>query len=348
MNPDLKTAILIFLKEQGHAPEGAAFQRLPGDGSRRIFWRITALRPEVSLIAMFNPPDHETARRENLSYLMIGNHLRRKGAPIPEIYRHDLEKGWFIMKDMGHTSLQDFVAAGGDPIPLYEQVVHHLFRLQMEGTDDFDPAWCCQTERYDQTVMLKYEADYFKDAFLGRYLGLKEGWPGIELGFRHLAKTASNADCRFFLHRDFQSRNIMLSEGNIGFVDWQGGRFGPLGYDLASLIIDPYTRLSQGQKNTIYQRYLALIEAHDPAWVEPFERGYPYLAIQRNLQILGAFSYLTIVMNKAYFEAYIPDALSTLDRLLHQVHDQEISQLRDLVTNLKSHKKILDIPGRGM
>ena len=347
MNSELKTAILLFLKERDHAPERAVFERLPGDGSRRIFWRITSQKLDISVIAMANPPADDAARRENLAYLMIGRHLRSKGAPLPEIHQHDLEKGWFIMEDMGHTNLQDVVSSGEDPLPVYEKVLHHLFRMQTKGVNDFDPKWCCQTERYDRTVMLTYEADYFRDAFLCHYLGLKGEWPELEAAFSHLAEKASRAGCGFFLHRDFQSRNIMLSKGNIGIIDWQGGRLGPLGYDLASLIIDPYTCLTRGQKIEVYQRYLVLIKEHNPEWVESFERYYPYLAIQRNLQILGAFSYLTMVMNKTYFEAYIPEALRTLYGLLHHVHDKEISRLRDLIAGLRSHKKILDMAGSG-
>ena len=347
MNPDLKKSILEFLKQRDLATEDLNFERLPGDGSRRIFWRITSQKPSISLIAMANPPADDAARRENYAYLRIGRHLRSKGAPLPEIYRYDLEKGWFIMEDMGHMNLQDLVSSGEDPLPAYEKVLHHLFRMQTKGANDFDPAWCCQTEKYNRTVMLTYEAGYFGDAFLGRYLGLKEAWPELEASFSHLAEKASKAGCGFFLHRDFQSRNIMLSKGNVGIIDWQGGRLGPLGYDLASLIIDPYTRLTRGQKTEVYQLYLALIREHNPKWVESFERYYPYLAIQRNLQILGAFSYLTMVMNKTYFEAYIPEALRTLDGLLHHVYDQEISRLRDLIAGLRSHKKILDIPRGG-
>jgi N-acetylmuramate 1-kinase len=343
MNAELKTAILLFFKDRGHALERVAFERLPGDGSSRIFWRITAREPGFSLIAMANPPADDAARRENLAYLMIGRHLRSKGTPLPEIYRHDLGAGWFIMEDMGQRNLQDMAASGDELLPVYEKVLDHLFQLQIEGAAGFDPKWCCQTERYDRIVMLKYEADYFRDAFLSHYLGLKGEWPELEAAFFHLAEKASRADCGFFLHRDFQSRNIMLSKGNVGIIDWQGGRLGPLGYDLASLIIDPYTRLSQVQKNNIYRLYLALIKEHNPAWVESFERYYPYLAIQRNLQILGAFSYLTKVMNKTCFEAYIPEALRTLDDLLHQVKERELSPLRGLITGLRSHKKILDI-----
>lgn len=345
MNPALETAIMRSLKERGLAPDEAVFHCLPGDGSRRIFWRITTQEGGTSLIAMSNPPDDPAVRRENHAYLRIGTHLRQRGIPVPEIYGYDLKAGWFIMEDLGHMNLQDVATSGDDPMPLYEQVLDHLFRLQTEGAAGFDPAWCCQTGRYDRTVMLQYEADYFRDAFLGRYLGIAGDGLDLDPAFRHLAETASRADDGFFLHRDFQSRNIMLSKGTIGFVDWQGGRLGPLGYDLASLIIDPYTRLSEEQRTEIRRRYVAMVGARHAAWAASVEAYYPYLAIQRNLQILGAFSYLTQVMHKPYFETYIPDALHTLDHLLHQVHDHEISRLRDLSAGLLSHNKILDIIG---
>ena len=343
MNPQIRTAIRRFFKDRGHAPEEAHIERLPGDGSRRMFWRITGQKPGVSLIAMSNPPDQPAAERENYAYLMIGTHLRQQGIPVPEIYEVDLKTGWFIMQDMGQATLQDVTASGDDPMPLYEQVLDRLLRLQITGAVGFDPTWCCQTPRYDRTVMLRYEADYFKEAFLGRYLELAAEGLDLEPAFHYLAETALKADGRFFLHRDFQSRNIMVLKGNIGFVDWQGGRMGPLGYDLASLIIDPYPRLSQEQRIQIYERYLDLIKTRHPAGAASVEKYFPYLAIQRNLQILGAFAYLTRVLNKTYFEAYIPDALHTLDRLLNRIHDQQLLRLRDLVREVRSHQKILDI-----
>lgn len=347
MNPRLKTAILNSLKEMGYFPDSARFQRLAGDGSRRIFWRVVLQGPGASFIVMSNPPDDPALRQENHAYLQIGMHLRHRGVPVPRIHKYDLASGWFLMQDLGPTHLQEAVASGEDPLPLYERVLGHLLHLQIEGAAGFDPSWCCQTGRYDQNVMLRYEADYFKEAFLGRYLGIDAGGPDLDAAFRHLAKTAAEADARFFLHRDFQSRNIMVFEGNIGLVDWQGGRLGPLGYDLASLIIDPYTRLSGARQEMIYNRYLDLIKDHDPTWTGPFEKYFPYLAIQRNLQILGAFSFLSQVMDKPCFETYIPRALSTLDDLLHRVGDREIAPLRELTAEVKGHKKILDIPERG-
>ena len=327
--------ILRFFKDIGIKTDDIEFALLQGDGSKRIFRRVSHGGSNSSYIAMSNLPSDSTTIRENLAYLKIGNHLRTKGAPLPEIFRHDLKQGWFIMEDMGPTSLQDLLASKEDAFPIYKDVVRHLFRLQINGVDGFDSSWCCQTERYDQWVMRRHESDYFKEAFLCRYLGLNKEWSELEAPFDHLADMASLAENHFFLHRDFQSRNIMVSKGNIGILDWQGGRFGPLGYDLASLIIDPYTRLSRQQQGEVYKNYLTLLEDYNERSADSFRNTFPYLAIQRNLQILGAFSYLSKSMNKHYFEAYIPSALSTLRDLLQYIDDPRLAVLKNLVINLE-------------
>ena len=348
MHPLTKNFIFAFLSDKGCDTDGVEFQALKGDGSTRTFWRITVPSLESSIIAMANPPTNEASTRENFSYVMLGKHLRDKGVPVPEIYQYDLEHGWFIMEDMGHISLQDLVCSREDPLPVYENVLAHLFQMQIQGANDFNPAWCCNTERYDSTVMRRYEADYFRDAFLYNYLGLKKDWPELETPFNHLAETASQADTDFFLHRDFQSRNIMISNGAIGIVDWQGGRLGPLGYDLASLLIDPYTALSNARRNKLYQTYLLMLKEHNAGWFDSFERYFPYLAVQRNLQILGAFSYLTKEMKKSYFEDYIPNSLETLGHLLHQLRDRELSPLKELIKDLNRNKKSLDTSEGGV
>jgi len=344
MPRDQKEFILKFFKEKGLTQDSISIAPLPGDGSRRSFWRTRFIKEGASFIAMANPPRDRTLRRENYAYLMIGKHLHLKGLPVPEIYLHDLEHGWFILEDMGHTNLQEIVSSTKKPLPIYEKVLEHLLRLQINGAKDFDPAWCCQTKRYDYTVMRRYEAYYFRDAFLFHYLGLKKEWPELDTTFNHLAETASKADSSFFLHRDFQSRNIMVSKGNIGIIDWQGGRFGPLGYDLASLLIDPYVELTRRRVNELYENYLLLIKNFDAGLVDSFKRHFPYLAIQRNLQILGAFSYLTKIMHKGYFDAFIPKAITTLYDLLHQTGDPKLSPLKDLVGDLArvKDKKSLD------
>ncbi len=338
ISSDFKKFILRFVQDMGLDPEPAVFLPLKGDGSLRCFWRVVLAHEDPTYIVMTNNPKVPGAREENFAYLMIGRHLKKKGIPVPVIYRHELERGWFIIEDMGETSLQSLVAGSRDYRSIYKKVLDELFRLQIQGVSGFDPAWCCQTETYDRVVMRKYEADYFREAFLFRYLGLKEEWPELEGPFEHLADLGSETDLQLFMHRDFQSRNLMIKDGSIGIIDWQGGRLGPPGYDLASLIIDPYTDLVFNERHQIYKDYLEILKEHNYEWAEDFEHYFPYLALQRNLQILGAFSHLARVKGKSYFEEYIPTALQTLRHLLICTDDPDLTALTNLVEDLFSRK----------
>ncbi|HYQ59476.1 MAG TPA: phosphotransferase [Desulfatiglandales bacterium] len=324
----LKKFVREFLGEPG------SFIPIAGDGSQRIFWRVAGPHSALSFIAMENAPTDDFSKRENAAYLNIGRHLRKKGLPLPEIHRVDLDRGWFLMEDFGDVSLQAACERAKERIPLYAPVVDILFQQQVRGSEGFDTAWACQTKVYDRQVMRRYEVDYFKEAFLGTYLGFRKEWPELEDSFEHLIEEASKAENQFFLHRDFQSRNIMLKGGKIGILDWQGGRLGPLAYDLASLLIDPYTELPVPEKEEIYNMYVQLLRQEQPHCLASFEKSFPYLALQRNLQILGAFSFLSRVRGKTYFEGYIPGALKSLRRLLATVKDGKLSSLRDLVNSL--------------
>jgi aminoglycoside/choline kinase family phosphotransferase len=307
---------------------------LSGDGSGRRFWRVVHSSTGTPLIVAFNPPVDEVANKENLAYLAIGRHLRDKGLPIPLIHHVDLAQGWFLLEDLGNVSLQAHAASAHDPIDLYKRVLETLFRMQTRGGEGFDPSWCCQTQTYDRTVMRRFEADYFKAAFLHGYLGLKEDWPELEPSFVRLTEVAVGAKPTFFLHRDFQSRNIMISGDRIGIVDWQAGRLGPLAYDVASLLIDPYTDLSPTTKDLLLDFYVQILKEHDPVLAGGFHRHYLHLAIQRNLQILGAFGFLTKVRGKPYFEAYIPAAVRSLNHLLDGLDERALLPLKRLSRDL--------------
>lgn len=334
MSIPLSSFLSPFIESQGGPFEEWEICAIPGDGSKRHFWRLTFHPAHRSFIAMENAPEDNFSRRENHAYLKIGNHLRSKGLPIPKIHNFDLDHGWFILEDLGTESLQDWGIQNGHPWGLYEEVIDVLFRFQTEGVKGFDPRWACQTETYDRLVMGQYEAYYFRDSFLHRFLGLKTSWPELEGPFQRLQEKASQAPTHFFLHRDFQSRNILVNKGKIGVIDWQGGRLGPLAYDLASLIIDPYTALPDTTKNHLYCSYLSLLKEKSPPWVNSFEASYPYLAIQRNLQILGAFSHLSKVAGKTYFEAYIPEAVRSLYHLLRTLEDSILFPLLELTETI--------------
>lgn len=323
--------IRFFLEERDVAPAVFDLDPVPADGSVRRFWRVLPEGSGKTFIAVMNEPVDGPAAKENFAYLMIGRHLHGKGLPLPRIHASDMDRGWFILEDFGNVNLQDVASSNKARMLFYEKVAEVLLRLQVEGAGGFNPSWTCQTEKYDRAVMGPYESDYFKEAFLHGYLGMKKEWPELEPPLNHLAKRASVAEPRFFLHRDFQSRNIMVLKDGIGILDWQGGRLGPLGYDLASLLIDPYAALSKEEKALIYGRYKELLSERLPEEVEAFEKSFPYLALQRNLQILGAFSFLSRVRRKMHFERYIEPAVGNLCELLVELGDEKLSPLRGVV-----------------
>jgi N-acetylmuramate 1-kinase len=328
-------SIAEFLKGNDLVTEEFEVQPIHGDGSQRVFWRISPSHSKTSYVVMFNPPADPAADRENRAYVLIGRHLRSKGIPVPELHRVDLRRGWFLMEDMGPVSLEETVLTSENPIPLYEKVIATLLRLQADALGGFDTGWCCQTVKYDLFVMRRLESDYFKKAFLSGYLGLKEDWPELESSLRYLAEKASLGGAPVILHRDFQSRNIMVRGEGIGILDWQGARLGPPAYDLASLLLDPYTHLPWETRHNLYDTYLHLLMESHRGLIELFKATFPYLAIQRNLQILGAFGFLTRVRGKGHFEVSIPKALESLRQLVDSVGDRRLSSLGKLVREIQ-------------
>ena len=323
----------IYLDEISLAYSAFAWERVPADGSRRIFYRVSS--DQVSYIVMANPPRDENIKRENYSYLKIGSHFHGKGIPVPAIYQYDLEHGWFIMEDLGRRNLQEVALSSDDHTDLYKTAIELLIRIQLDCREGFDPGWCYHTQTYDRILMERFESDYFRTYFLQELLGLKEGLSYLRSCFEYLSYRASLADNDFVLYRDFQSRNLIVNGDRIGVVDWQGARLGPLQYDLASLLIDPYVGLTEDDRTGLYNYYVETLERRLPGSATAFTRYYPYLALQRNLQILGAFAYLSQVQGKKQFIDYVQPALASLRRFLEECHEPELSPLRSLVVEIQ-------------
>ena len=334
--PGLMDAAAGFWRERGFTGEEPVLVPLTGDGSTRRFFRLKSRRgSRPSFVIMWNPPLNHRVFGENLAYDRIGRHLRSRGVPVPRIYRADHEQGLVIMEDLGDDSLQSCTRRTKDPAPLFERVLEVLLHLQVEGSKGFDMRWCCQTPRYDRTVMILLEACYFREAFLRRYAGVKGDMSRLDRCFTHCAEAASMAPGGFFLHRDFQSRNVMVSGGEIRVIDWQGGRLGPAGYDPASLAIDPYIEAPEGFRSSLVETYALMLRERATAAADFFLKTYRYLALQRNMQILGAFAYLSLEMGKKEFESYIVPAFGRMKATLEELSDPALVPLAEIVDGIE-------------
>jgi len=290
---------------------------LKGDGSDRMWYRVIA--GGRSLILVDHGIRHADTACEAAAFIDIGRHLFREGIPVPEIVLADPFSGVVIMEDLGDLHFQDRMRSIANPKEVatsYRRVIDRMILMSHRGGVDFNPGWTWQTTRYDRTVVIDHECRYFVDAFLNGYLGLKFRFEDLAGDFDTIAEGATSCATEGFMHRDFQSRNIMVTGVDYFFIDFQGGRIGPIQYDLASLLIDPYVGLPMNVQRGLINYTMERLALTDSKQRNRFLEGYHWCALSRNLQILGAFSYLSRVKGKKDFEQYIPSALITLKERL--------------------------------
>jgi hypothetical protein len=254
---------------------------------------------------------------------------------VPGIHGFAEECGLILFEDLGDSKLHDLLLLHGAEAPevdaCYRQALVALAHLQTEGRHGFRPEWCWDTPRYDRALMLARESGYFRKALCEDLLGMNDLPRGLDQEFVFLAERAMQEPADFILHRDFQSRNLMVHGGETWIIDFQGARLGPLGYDPASLLIDPYAGLSQDRQQALLGCYLDALASHIPLDRGRFIEGYYYMALQRNLQILGAFAFLSKKRGKLFFQQFITPAATTLSQHLAAPQGRDFPLLRAVV-----------------
>lgn len=310
--------------------------RLKGDGSDRAWSRVAD--GDDSLVAVGHGIRPTAGVCEADAFINIGRHLHRRGLPVPTLYAADPFAGLAFLEDVGDRHLQETVLALDSTtacIRLYQKVIGILVTLSHEGAVGFDPAWPYQTDTYNRQVILHNECAYFVDAFLHLERGRRDITYGeLQQEFELLADKTLAHGITGFMHRDCQSRNIMLRGDDCFFIDFQGGRLGPVQYDLASLLIDPYVDLAPEMQVDLRDYGLDRIQAAFGEDRQKIHRGYAYCSLTRNLQILGAFGFLSRKKNKPGFAAYISPAVASLKRILDAPECRDFPKLRAVVEQL--------------
>lgn len=334
-----ETVPLAFKKAFGTIPSDPITPHLlAGDGSDRSWHRLAS--GARSLIMADHGIRQHPVPAEIDAFVAIGTHLLRRGVRVPKLYGADFFSGLAFLEDLGDTHLQEFILNTKDPqiiLSQYRSVIDQLIHMAIAGKEGFDTAWTYQSTHYDENLILERECRYFVEAFLNGWLCLETRYDDLATDFHHLADGALSNAVEGFMHRDFQSRNIMVRDGQCYLIDFQGGRLGPIQYDLASLLIDPYVELPLPLQSTLLDYGINKISA--AATVDPARcrLGYRYCCITRNLQMLGAFGYLSRVKGKPHFAHYIPAAVASLDHNLSFFESTPLSGLKEVVKMIKHH-----------
>ena len=263
-------------------------------------------------------------REENVAFLEFSKHFRKHGLPVPEIYAQDLNQGAYLEEDLGDTSLFEYLSqnrTGDDIAPAvvdaYRRVVEELPRFQIEAGKDLNYKVCYPRGSFDKQS-ISWDLNYFKYYFL-RLAGIPFSEQALEDDFGRLTKFLLSAGRDYFLYRDFQSRNVMLKDGQPYFLDYQGGRKGALQYDIASLLFDAKADLPPELRQQLLDHYLDSVSRYVELDREAFVRYYYGFVYVRIMQALGAYGFRGFYERKAHFLQSVPYALKNLRWLLHNV-----------------------------
>ena len=263
-------------------------------------------------------------REENLAFLEFSRHFRRHGLPVPEIYAEDLSRGAYLEEDLGDTTLFEFLskhregeAIAGEVVEAYRKVVEILPRFQIEGGRDLNYSACYPRSSFDRQS-IAWDLNYFKYYFL-RLAGIAFNEQALEDDFDRLTEFLLSAPRDYFLYRDFQSRNIMLRDGQPFFLDYQGGRKGALQYDVASLLYDAKADLPQELRQSLLDHYLDALAGSIRFDRDAFMSHYYAYVYVRIMQALGAYGFRGFYERKPHFLQSVPYALKNLRWLLHNV-----------------------------
>ncbi len=289
-----------------------AIEPLQGNlgGSGRIIVRLT--RGPLRAIGVLH-----SVREENIAFLEFSRHFRRHGLPVPEIYVDDLSRGAYLEEDLGDTTLFEFLSSNraGDAIApaaieAYRKVVAALPRFQIEAGRDLNYRVCYPRAKFDRQS-IAWDLNYFKYYFL-RLAGVPFNEQALEDDFSRLTKFLLNASHDYFLYRDFQSRNVMLRDGQPFFLDYQGGRKGALQYDIASLLYDAKANLPPELRQQLFDYYLDCLSGFIPVDRAAFTEHYYAYVYVRILQALGAYGFRGFYERKPHFLQSVPYALKNL------------------------------------
>ena len=270
-----------------------------------------------------------TNRDENRAFIYMARHFHALGLPVPEVYWVSDDEMSYTQEDLGDTLLFDHL----DPT-LLERTIRALAHIQVEGAQDFDWSQCFPVPAFDERS-IRWDLNYFKYCFLkGTKIEFSE--PKLEDDFDRLVKNLlSSFTFQFstFLYRDFQSRNVMIKNGQPYFIDFQGGRRGPTQYDVASFLWQAKANFAPELREKLIDAYLDELAAFQPSLAErEWRASLPHFVLFRTLQVLGAYGYRGYFERKPHFLESIPLALKNLRDVLAEL--PEYSYLRELAENL--------------
>ena len=302
---------IINLMDKDLSEKIVDIKLLPASGSSRVYYRIST--ENGSYIATYN-----SNIEENIAFLDFSKHFEDAGLPVPKIISVNDEKDCYIQSDLGDISLFNYVQNciknnSYDPstIELYKQSITNLVDFQIKGNENLDYSVAFPCPSFDRISVID-DLNYFKYYFLKVNDEINFNESRLNADFQRIADFIMKAPADFFMYRDFQSRNIMIKDNKTYFIDYQGGRKGPLQYDIISLLYQVKAQLPNELRNELLYHYKNALSKYVNIEEIEFDKYYNAFILLRLLQVLGAYGFRGLIQKKQHFIESIPFALKEL------------------------------------
>jgi aminoglycoside/choline kinase family phosphotransferase len=285
-------------------------------GSDRKFYRIRCLANQTLILVKYN-----LEREENRHYVEIAKFLDAHGIRVPKIYFHDAAEGLIWIEDLGKCDLYSYRRDNWlVRRAFYESALDEIIKLH-----NLPESLCSEMKEHlpaeFNAALYQWEQSYFLENCLGRYFKASESklkelaaLPVLQEVAEHLASLP-----RVLVHRDFQSQNIIIQNGQANLIDFQGMRPGLAEYDLASLLFDPYVGLSGGERSELISYYRRKQTDNGRRVDGQFENTLQLCAMQRLMQALGAYGFLGLIRGHENFLRYVPRAVCSLREIVAKI-----------------------------
>ena len=312
---------------------------LPASGSSRIYYRIQT--ENSSYIATYN-----SNIEENIAFLNFSKHFENAGLPVPHIISVNDEKDCYIQSDLGDISLFTHVqkciknnSYDENTVDLYKESISNLVDFQIKRHKNLDYSVAFPTPSFDRNSVID-DLNYFKYYFLKVNDEINFNESRLNIDFQKIADFIMEAPADFFMYRDFQSRNIMVKDNHTYFIDYQGGRKGPLQYDIISLLYQVKAQLPNELRNELLSHYKKELGKYVNIENVKFDKYYKAFILLRLLQVLGAYGFRGLIQKKQHFIESIPYALNELislrDNLDFPFETKELSSILNQIDKLLS------------
>lgn len=333
----MKQLIALFKKYTGKATP--TVEALPSSGSNRRYYRLKS--NDLSLIGV-----HGESRDENRAFIHLARHFHRQGLNVPEVLAVSNDEMFYIQQDLGNTILFDAIKGGRltgvfspDEKALLRETIARLADFQVKGAEGLDFSTCYPLAEFDKRS-IHWDLNYFKYNFL-KTTGMDFREDLLENDFEKLAEHLLIDQSDTFLYRDFQSRNVMLVDDTPYFIDFQGGRKGPVYYDVASFLWQAKANYPTALRDELVQTYISSLRKYRSVDETYFLKQLRLFVLFRTLQVLGAYGFRGYFEKKPHFIQSVPFALNNLRELLKEGFD-EYPYLYGLLNEMTELKQFID------